>query len=288
MTRWRWGVIGVGTAGRARARAVLAHPQCALVGVHRGRYAEQIEAPRFEDADALIAACDVVAICSPDATHPAWVERALAAGRHVVVEYPLAADAVEGARLFALAHAAGRVLHVEHIELLAPTTRFMVEHAARRGPGSMWFRSSGPPHPNAAAHALTQLARLHRWRQVGGPIEGIRTDRADGQAIDATLRFCSGWEVELHARREPDGTRGIEWTVAAAAGEARVSDRSCFLNGEPVAVGQGPSLFYEDTAAAVERLAGRPAYVDEARVLWGLRAVSALAAEGCTALVGTS
>ena len=57
------------------------------------------------DLDEAIAASDVVHVCTPTATHGALVATALRARRHVLVEKPLAATAVETAELLRLADA---------------------------------------------------------------------------------------------------------------------------------------------------------------------------------------
>lgn len=282
MSLLRWGVIGVGTAGRARAQAVGQRGDCQLVGVHRGRHATEVGAPHWDDAAALLAACDVVAVCSPDSTHPAWAEQGLRAGCHVVVEYPLAGSELEAAGLFELAREVGRVLHVEHIELLANTTRFMAEVALREGPAALWFTSQGQAHPDGRVHAFKQLARLHRWRAVGGEVAWIDTAVASGATIEATIGFVSGWEVGLRALRGPDLRRGLRWRLRARGGEATVEGEVCTLDGVRVEAAAAPGLFLQDTDVFVGRLAGGPTYVDEALVRWGLRAAEALATPGRT------
>lgn len=65
--------------------------------VDRGRtFADETGTP-FREVDGLLEDSDAVVVCSPNATHGEWVERAAAAGVHVLCEKPLAtstADAV--------------------------------------------------------------------------------------------------------------------------------------------------------------------------------------------------
>src|SRR5439155_58812 len=58
-----------------------------------------------ESVEDLLAAddIDIVHICTPNATHGPLVRAAIAAGKHVVCERPLAVDAVEAAELLRLA-----------------------------------------------------------------------------------------------------------------------------------------------------------------------------------------
>ena len=106
----------------ARREAISAN----LPGVHG--YA------RFEDllADSSI---DAISIATPAASHGALVCRAIAAGKHVLVEKPLCLDPDEGARLAAQAKEAKRVLMVGHLLLYHPAYRALrdVVHAGQIG-----------------------------------------------------------------------------------------------------------------------------------------------------------
>jgi predicted dehydrogenase len=73
------------------------------------------------DLDELLAlGPEVVHVCTPLDAHAEQVERALAAGAHVLCEKPLAADAAETERLLAAADAAGRLLVPVHQYLFQP------------------------------------------------------------------------------------------------------------------------------------------------------------------------
>lgn len=84
-------------ADRARAQALAVHaPGCRISG----------------DAEATIAdpECDVIDICLPPRLHGPVALAALAAGKHVICEKPLAASVVEADRMAAAAAAADRIL----------------------------------------------------------------------------------------------------------------------------------------------------------------------------------
>jgi 2-hydroxy-4-carboxymuconate semialdehyde hemiacetal dehydrogenase len=59
---------------------------------------------------------DLVAICSPSEAHAAQAEAALRAGKHVLVEIPLAMSYAEAAALAALARTTGKTLMVAHTQ----------------------------------------------------------------------------------------------------------------------------------------------------------------------------
>ncbi len=115
-TRLRVGVIGTGFVGPhhvdAARRTGLADV-VALAGssVERARpRAEQLGVERVLTVDELLVdpAIDVVHVCTPNASHADLGRRALEAGKHVVMEKPLALDAEEAADLRQRANVAGR------------------------------------------------------------------------------------------------------------------------------------------------------------------------------------
>ena len=88
--------------------------------------ADRIGAERaIEDVDALLAdpAVDVVHVVTPNATHHALTARALAAGKHVVCEKPLATSVADAHDLEQRASAAGVVATVPFVYRFHPMVR---------------------------------------------------------------------------------------------------------------------------------------------------------------------
>jgi myo-inositol 2-dehydrogenase/D-chiro-inositol 1-dehydrogenase len=113
------GIVGAGRQGRAQIAAALDCPAVALrVVCDPVPGLAAAAAPDGLDAETELAAAlsrpDVVAIviAAPTGAHEAIVEQTLRAGRHVLCEKPLTFDAAADARLAALAHEQGLVLHV--------------------------------------------------------------------------------------------------------------------------------------------------------------------------------
>lgn len=108
--------VGLGLWGRSWAEIVASQPGFALASVvdadaaARAWAAETFPVPVFRNLAAALRAVpsDVVVLASPPATHRALAELALAAGRHVVVEKPLAAGLEDARAISAAAAAAGR------------------------------------------------------------------------------------------------------------------------------------------------------------------------------------
>ena len=125
----RIGVIGAGHFGRFHAQKVAANPRATLIGLHDpdpARAAVVAEETRTVPMalDALLAAADAVVIAAPAEHHHRLAMQALAAGRHVLVEKPIAATLAEADEMAALAHAKGRILQVGHL------LRYTAEHKA--------------------------------------------------------------------------------------------------------------------------------------------------------------
>jgi predicted dehydrogenase len=122
------GIIGAGHFGRFHALKAAANPRIQLVGLHdadpaRAAAIAAEAGTAALPAAAVIAAAEAVIIATPTRCHFALAEAALAAGRHVLVEKPIAATLAEADALIATAAARGRVLQVGHIERFSAAFR---------------------------------------------------------------------------------------------------------------------------------------------------------------------
>ncbi|WP_135211566.1 Gfo/Idh/MocA family protein [Vitreimonas flagellata] len=124
MTRLRAGVLGAGAFGRIHARKYAEDTRVHFVGVYdpdderADQLADTHGAESFGALDALLKEIDVLTIASPPSFHAANARAALLAGKHVLVEKPLATDAALGAELVAIAAANKCVLACGHQERL--------------------------------------------------------------------------------------------------------------------------------------------------------------------------
>lgn len=116
-------VVGCGYWGPNLIRNFASTPGARLVAAcdlqpeRFGRLVAQHPAVEFtRDFDALIARddLDAVAIATPVSTHFHLARKALAAGKHVMVEKPMTATVAEAMELVALAEVNQRVLMVDH------------------------------------------------------------------------------------------------------------------------------------------------------------------------------
>jgi len=127
------GVVGFGYWGPNLVRNFTSYPGTRVVAVADANPA-RLDAARAQlpwvekfhgDAAALFAdpAVEAVAIATPLFTHHPLARAALAAGKHVLVEKPLAASAAECEELIAVAREHGRALMVDHTFLYTGAVR---------------------------------------------------------------------------------------------------------------------------------------------------------------------
>ena len=265
-----WGVVGVGLAGRARARAIVADQRCELVGVTRGRYADEFDVPDcgFEQ---LASQVDAIAICSPNPLHAEQVSIALDHGCHVLVEFPLTLDAQEASDLFERAKTRQRVLHVEHIELLLSWHQAL--KIRLQGDVDievvMTKRGVGTERPEQFFGAC--VARLHNIADLS-PIIGVSSVNAQPGAVGVELELESG-RARLELKAGPNLRRATTVDVRDRKHHWSVRQRQLFCDEEQVLLPQSEkSLFALDHEQMMRRLLHQASsYVSPARVIDILR-----------------
>ncbi|MGV9796767.1 Gfo/Idh/MocA family protein [Mycobacterium sp. NPDC003449] len=222
----RAGIIGAGFIGAVHANAVRAAgavvtrvaastaERSAAAAERLGAAAPAGTGEELIDADDV----DVVHICTPNTLHAPLAHRALAAGKPVVCEKPLATTLSDARSLGAAA--GGRVATVPFVYRFYPAVR---EARARIAAGE-----AGPLH-------LLHGAYLQDW-QAGGAPAGWRGDAAEGGAYRAfadigvhwcdLVEFTTGHRItRLLARTAGEGTTTtvLFCTDAGASGSMLVS-----------------------------------------------------------------
>ncbi|MEV6053777.1 Gfo/Idh/MocA family oxidoreductase [Streptomyces sp. NPDC052107] len=110
----RIGLLGTGPwAQAAYAPALAGHPGVEFAGVWGRRpeaataLAAQYDVPAYDDVDALLAGVDAVAVALPPSVQAELAVRAARAGRHLLLDKPLAVSAAEGRAVVAAVERAG-------------------------------------------------------------------------------------------------------------------------------------------------------------------------------------
>lgn len=165
----RWGVIGATSwvAVKAVIPAIVGSPGARLVAVasrDANVLPDRAGVRTYPSYAALLGAPDVEAVYIPlpNSLHRPWVERAAAAGKHVLCEKPLAPTAADGAAMASASAAAGVTLLEAYMTPFHPRAA-AIDVLVRSGRlGALRFA-------RAAFTGVLERANDHRWRpDMGG------------------------------------------------------------------------------------------------------------------------
>jgi predicted dehydrogenase len=134
----RFGVLGTGFWARAVHAATLAgHPSAELVGVWGRDLAKakavgaEFDVAGYDDLDALLTQVDAVAVAVPPDVQVGLAEQAAAAGKHLLLEKPIALDVAAADRLATAVRDAGVASVVFFTFRFQPATSTWLQQAAR-------------------------------------------------------------------------------------------------------------------------------------------------------------
>ena len=126
----RVGIAGAGHFGRFHALKAAAGRRVRLAGLYdpdearAASVGREAGAPPASSLAALLEGCEAVIVAAPAERHHALARQALEAGRHVLIEKPIASTLEQADELATLAGARGLVLQVGHL------LRYSAEHRA--------------------------------------------------------------------------------------------------------------------------------------------------------------
>jgi UDP-N-acetylglucosamine 3-dehydrogenase len=156
------GVVGAGFAGSFHARAYAKVPgvEVAVIADQNGSkaaaLAAEVGARAETDVEAILLdpSVDIVDVALPTPLHPQYAIRAFEAGKHVVIEKPLALSVNEADAIIDAAQASGKFLMVAHV------LRFWPEYIAIR----KVLQSGRLGQPRiATAYRLSNLPQWATW-----------------------------------------------------------------------------------------------------------------------------
>ncbi|MGA2393086.1 MAG: Gfo/Idh/MocA family oxidoreductase [Candidatus Lustribacter sp.] len=264
MTTYRVGIVGSGFGGRVHAPGYTLHPRFEPVAIASPNNAQKIATERkiphaFASLDAMLDAMgseiDVVSIASPPFEHHRAVMTAVAAGKHVLCEKPVATRLAEAEEMTAAAERAGvanaitfeyrygsalQALkeligngHLPQLRLIESTrfgTEMRLENA--RPPSSWWYdKTKGGGLANAFMPHIIDLAL---W--LGGPAQSscgfLRTanpvrNGPGGSTYPSNVSDGCYALAELGggvvARMTVDGTLSMDQSTVAVHAEGRTA-----------------------------------------------------------------
>lgn len=245
----RWGILGCGDiAAKTFAPCLLASPECELTAVARRNgaaaqaFAERFGVPHWHTDDASLLArddVDAVVIATPPHLHCAQTVSAAAAGKHVLVEKPMALSPAECRRMIDACRSANVRLGVAYRRRLFPQVvrakQLIAEGAIGRVtlvrghysgrmdlPESEWRLD--PQAGGGGAMLDMACHRLEVQLNLGGPVtevmamvDTVAMPWSVDDSVCLTLRFASG-ALGVHSTTltspprydfiEVDGTEG--------------------------------------------------------------------------------
>ncbi|MFE6157719.1 Gfo/Idh/MocA family protein [Streptomyces sp. NPDC056486] len=153
--------------------------------------------------DELLADCTAVDICTPTPTHKELALAAVAAGRHVICEKPLALNASDAEEIAAAAEAAGVRLHPAHVVRYFPAYAAMQQavESGELGDLAVLRFTRGGARPQWAPWFADPA-------KSGGVIMDLMVHDID------IARWIAGDVVRVHAQ-----TRGVEHATGGAEAE---------------------------------------------------------------------
>ncbi len=240
----RVAVAGAGEWGRNHVRTLASLPGADLAWVIEPdpgrREAARALAPRarlvaHEEEALADPRLEAVVVASPSPTHGAVARAALEAGKHLLVEKPLAPTSEEALDLVRRARRARRLLSVGHLLLHHPAMAQLVRFVADRRHGPVLYvygqrsnigrlRDDEGALLSLAPHDVSVMAHLLGAFPVGVTAHARRCVQArHDDVVFLTLRFASGVLGQVHLSwLEPLKVRRI--TVVARGGMAVFDD----------------------------------------------------------------
>ncbi|TFE53300.1 Gfo/Idh/MocA family oxidoreductase [Streptomyces sp. ICN441] len=239
MTKPRIGLIGTGPwAEHTHAPALAAHRGAVFSGVW-GRRREAAAAlasahgvKAYEDMDALIEASDAIAFALPPDVQAPLAARAAAAGRHLLLDKPVATT-VAGAREVAAAVGRSGVASVVFCTLrfAAETAPWIAEQAASGG----WLTGRAHWLGSLFGHGSDSPYAASPWRRERGALWDV------GPHALSVLLPVLGDVTELTALRGPADTAHLAFRHASGAS----STATVGLSAPPEAAGASIELYGE-------------------------------------------
>jgi biliverdin reductase len=303
------GIIGTGFAAARRAESLQADDRSRLLYVsgHNqaslDRFCQTHQLPALDRQELLAhPAIDLVVIASINSEHGPLVRAALDAGKHVIVEYPLASTAEEGRELVQLAEKQQKLLHVEHIELLGGLHQAQQKYLAEIGtPFQARYATVVPQRPAPQKWTfhrhlfgfplIAALSRVHRFTNLFGPVVSVSCQNRYWDAPEEGYFLACLCEASLLFQN------GLIGSITYGKGEVfGKGDRSFEINGDrgslvfdgeegrlirhgeatPLEVGTRRGLFAKDTGAVLDHLFDDlPLYVTPHESLYALEVAQA-------------
>ncbi|MBI5238868.1 MAG: Gfo/Idh/MocA family oxidoreductase [Elusimicrobia bacterium] len=212
--RIKIGVLGAGKIGTLHAKVLTKTPDFELVGVcdtnlWRAQLAAwQCNTVAVRDYRDVIDKADALIVGVPTPLHHEVGLAAIRAGKHVLIEKPIAASVEEAKELLAAAEEQNVVLMVGHVERFNPAVLEAIKHI--RSPRFITVERLGPYDPRMSHIGVVLDLMIHDLdillTLVGSPVESLEAVGAHllsqkEDIANVRVRFKSGCIADLTASR---------------------------------------------------------------------------------------
>lgn len=210
----RIGVLGAGHLGRIHVQQLKELPDYEIVGVFdvhaekTGSLKDEFGIAPLPSLEELIAASEVVDVVTPTIAHHECAIQALAEGRHVFIEKPIAQTLDQARQLVDRAAVSGRLVQVGHVERFNPA--FLAARPALHDPMFIETHRLAQFDPRGTDVSVVLDLMIHDLdiilHVVGAPVKEVH---ASGVAVvsdtpdiaNARIEFANGCVANLTASR---------------------------------------------------------------------------------------
>ena len=306
----RVGIVGTGYAAEKRAEAIALDRRAELLVVtgntpHKLREFSQtysVETVNSWSQLVNLPELDLVFVCTINQRCGAIAKAAILAGKHVVVEYPLALDAEAAEEIIELAAAKQKFLHVEHMEIIGGLHQALKQYLPQIGTvfhaSYTTIAAQRPVEQNWKYHRAmfgfplsAALSRIHRLTDLFGKVKSIScrdrywnladSDYFNACFCQAQLNFQSGITADIIY-----GKGDVFWqsdrTLEVYGERGKIifqGQKGTLIQGEkkseiPVTPRRG--LFAQDTTMVLDYLfEQKPLYIQPQASLYALQVANA-------------
>jgi predicted dehydrogenase len=239
-TPLRIGIVGTGGMARQRASAFQTLPEVRLAGIYspsetrRQSFSREVGVKAIRTFTEILQAVDAIVLCVPNSLHADLTGQALAAGKHVLVEYPLCLENEKADTLVSAARAANRVLMVGNTIIHESPFQYIEAHLGPLGSlvsatscvalydtglASTWYMD---PTRSGSCFTAYHYHHIEYYRRLLGEIVWIhaRNESQPDPACRNSLSVAGGTLLMGHAG---GATSVIQWYLSAS-GQGLVRD----------------------------------------------------------------
>jgi predicted dehydrogenase len=214
MNKIRYGVIGVGALGKHHARWAKTIDAFALAGVYdinqdkAHAVAAELDCRAYASCQELLEQCDAVSVATTTTAHLDVALKVIEAGKHLLVEKPIAATLDQADRMIAAAEAKKVILMTGQIERFNPAILALADYHIR--PHFIEAHRLAAFNPRGADVAVVLDLMIHdidlalyliksKPKTIAASAVGVVSDTVD--IANARITFANGAVANLTASR---------------------------------------------------------------------------------------